>query len=156
MKHRYLSSAACTNGTAPDDALYTSSNIPQPWIYTTQRTWFKQCVWSCTLSYVVSSCRHLWLHFCCFKYTTINKLKQLNWRKLLYTIYQMPLGVRFVSDAHPVTWLDCYVLTLLTPWRRGVPGGGDVDRNDTRHSSPINGSILVITPGSASNHQILI
>jgi len=41
----------------------------------------------------------------------------------------------------------------------GDPSGGDVDRNDTCQSSPVNGSILAhpgVMPGSASDHQILI
>jgi len=55
-----------------------------------------------------------------------------------------------------LNWAHVQVLHSATMRRHsGAIGRGDVERNDTCHSPPVNGSILAITSGCTSDHRIL-
>jgi len=89
---------------------------------------------------------------------------QLIYCVLLLSVCLSDIFVSDLPQLYQLTWMRVQALDSVTMRRQCglcdyVPTmwrswGGDVDRNDTCYSSPVNGSILAITPGCASDHII--
>jgi len=95
------------------------------------------CIWS-----------HLWLVTIFYDVTITTRCRQCVRSS---ACRRFPSAWPAHLDTSPGTWLGDYTPTLWGPW-----DGRGCWQKWHMHSLPVNGTILAITPGRASDHQILI